>query len=114
MRGIRDAQARAGITPTNHSRHNITAVKEQSRLNALKKMQDQEDAAGAPSAAKQRRAAAAAAARAGPAGEALPGGVARGQQPCGVRTYLCGGGSMCVKGGEIDLGVCLVATWLLV
>jgi hypothetical protein len=69
VRGIRDAQARAGITPTNHSRHNITAVKEQSRLNALKKLQDQEDAAGAPSAAKQRRAAAAAAARAGPAGE---------------------------------------------
>jgi hypothetical protein len=39
VRGIRDAQRRAGITPTNHSRHNIHAVKEQSRLNALQKQQ---------------------------------------------------------------------------
>eukprot|EP00878_Enallax_costatus_P033014 GHUV01036380.1.p1 GENE.GHUV01036380.1~~GHUV01036380.1.p1 ORF type:complete len:236 (+),score=83.94 GHUV01036380.1:656-1363(+) len=42
VRGIRDAQARAGITPTDHSRHNILAIKEQSRLNALQKQQ-QED-----------------------------------------------------------------------
>jgi hypothetical protein len=42
VRGIRDAQARAGITPTNHSRHNILAVKEQSRINALQKQQQAE------------------------------------------------------------------------
>jgi hypothetical protein len=40
VRGIRDAQRRAGITPTNHSRHNIQAVKEQSRINALQKAQE--------------------------------------------------------------------------
>lgn len=51
VRGIRDAQARAGITPTNHSRHNILAIKEQSRLNALQKLQQQEDA----QAAQQQR-----------------------------------------------------------
>eukprot|EP00879_Flechtneria_rotunda_P006544 GHRR01006877.1.p1 GENE.GHRR01006877.1~~GHRR01006877.1.p1 ORF type:complete len:304 (+),score=128.73 GHRR01006877.1:354-1265(+) len=44
VRGIRDAQARAGVTPTNHSRHNILAIKEQSRLNALQKLQEQDDA----------------------------------------------------------------------
>lgn len=43
VRGIRDAQRRAGITPTNHSRHNIQAVKEQSRLNALQKTQQQDE-----------------------------------------------------------------------
>lgn len=43
VRGIRDAQRRAGLTPTNHSRHNIQAVKEQSRLNALQKAQEQDD-----------------------------------------------------------------------
>lgn len=43
VRGIRDAQARAGITPTDHSRHNILAIKEQSRLNALQKLQQQDD-----------------------------------------------------------------------
>lgn len=43
VRGIRDAQRRAGITPTNHSRHNIQAVKEQSRLNALQKAQEQDE-----------------------------------------------------------------------
>lgn len=43
VRGIRDAQRRAGITPTNHSRHNIQAVKEQSRLNALQKAQQQDE-----------------------------------------------------------------------
>lgn len=43
VRGIRDAQTRAGITPTDHSRHNILAIKEQSRLNALQKLQQQED-----------------------------------------------------------------------
>eukprot|EP00775_Hariotina_reticulata_P007060 gene7060-7274_t len=45
VRGIRDAQARAGITPTNHSRHNILAVKEQSRINALQKQQQAETVA---------------------------------------------------------------------
>uniref|UniRef100_A0A383VWF5 Enkurin domain-containing protein n=1 Tax=Tetradesmus obliquus TaxID=3088 RepID=A0A383VWF5_TETOB len=44
VRGIRDAQARAGITPTDHSRHNILAIKEQSRLNALQKQQQEEQA----------------------------------------------------------------------
>lgn len=43
MRGIRDAQRHAGITPTNHSRHNIQAVKEQSRINALQKAQQKDD-----------------------------------------------------------------------
>lgn len=43
VRGIRDAQRRAGITPTNHSRHNVQAVKEQSRLNALQKLQQQDE-----------------------------------------------------------------------
>ena len=45
MRGIRDAQIRAGITPVNHARNNVIAVKEQSRLNALSKLQEQELAA---------------------------------------------------------------------
>jgi hypothetical protein len=44
VRGIRDAQARAGITPTDHSRHNILAIKEQSRLNALQKQQQEQQA----------------------------------------------------------------------
>lgn len=43
VRGIRDAQRHAGITPTNHSRHNIQAVKEQSRINALQKAQQKDD-----------------------------------------------------------------------
>lgn len=37
VRGVRDAQMRAGITPTNHARHNAAAVREQSQMNALRK-----------------------------------------------------------------------------
>ncbi|KAF6265685.1 calmodulin-binding-domain-containing protein [Scenedesmus sp. NREL 46B-D3] len=44
VRGIRDAQARAGIKPTDHSRHNVLAIKEQSRLNALQKQQQEQQA----------------------------------------------------------------------
>eukprot|EP00877_Chromochloris_zofingiensis_P007501 jgi/Chrzof1/3003/Cz12g07200.t1 len=44
VKGVRDAQRRAGIEPVNHSRNNALAVKEQSRLNALKKLQEQEEA----------------------------------------------------------------------
>ncbi|KAF8061333.1 ENKD1 [Scenedesmus sp. PABB004] len=51
VRGIRDAQARAGITPTNHARHNVTVIKEQSRLNALHKAAAAEEAAAAAAAA---------------------------------------------------------------
>lgn len=47
VRGVRDAQERAGIKPTNHNRNNIAAVKERSKLNALQKLQEQESAAAA-------------------------------------------------------------------
>jgi hypothetical protein len=38
VRGVRDAQARAGIKPTDHARQNLLAVKERSRLNALRRL----------------------------------------------------------------------------
>ena len=47
IRGTRDAQIRAGITPVNHARNNVLAVKEQSRLNALSKLQEEQQAAAA-------------------------------------------------------------------
>lgn len=37
VRGPRDAQIRAGITPTNHARQNAQAVREQSNMNAMRK-----------------------------------------------------------------------------
>lgn len=37
--GIRDAQLRAGIKPTNHAKNNVAAIKEQSKMNALRKLQ---------------------------------------------------------------------------
>ncbi|GIL80107.1 hypothetical protein Vretimale_12930 [Volvox reticuliferus] len=43
VRGLRDAQARAGITPTNHARNNAMAVREQSQLNAARKAADVEE-----------------------------------------------------------------------
>lgn len=55
VRGIRDAQRRAGITPTNHSRHNIQAVKEQSRLNALQKAQQQDERISAATGGLRRQ-----------------------------------------------------------
>ncbi len=45
VRGVRDAQVRAGITPVNHARNNVHAVREVSRMNSLKKLQETEDAA---------------------------------------------------------------------
>lgn len=57
VHGIRDAQRRAGITPTNHSRHNIQAVKEQSRLNALQKSQQQDERIMAATSSFRSRAA---------------------------------------------------------
>jgi hypothetical protein len=38
VRGPRDAQIRAGRTPTDHSKHNRTAIKEASQMNALRKL----------------------------------------------------------------------------
>lgn len=55
VRGVRDAQIRAGITPTNHARHNALAVKEQSRLNALYKQQEVQEAAEAAQALREGR-----------------------------------------------------------
>ncbi|GLC39541.1 hypothetical protein PLESTB_001628700 [Pleodorina starrii] len=46
VRGLRDAQARAGITPTNHARNNAMAVREQSQLNALRKAADVQEDSG--------------------------------------------------------------------
>lgn len=43
VRSVRDAQRRAGIKPTDHARHNLMAVKEQSRLNALRRMSSQDE-----------------------------------------------------------------------
>lgn len=40
VHGVRDAQVRAGLTPTNHHRNNVLAMKEQSRMNALRKQQE--------------------------------------------------------------------------
>ena len=36
---------RAGITPPNHARSNMVAVKEQSQMNALRKRAEQQEAA---------------------------------------------------------------------
>jgi len=43
VRGVRDAQRRAGIQPTDHARQNALAVKERSRLNALRRLSQQEE-----------------------------------------------------------------------
>ncbi|GAX83094.1 hypothetical protein CEUSTIGMA_g10520.t1 [Chlamydomonas eustigma] len=43
VHGPRDAQIRAGIKPPNHAKSNISAVKEQSSLNQLRKMAVQEE-----------------------------------------------------------------------
>jgi hypothetical protein len=40
VRGVRDAQRRAGIKPTDHARQNALAVKERSRLNALRRLSE--------------------------------------------------------------------------
>ncbi|KIY96606.1 hypothetical protein MNEG_11355 [Monoraphidium neglectum] len=49
VRGVRDAQARAGIKPTDHARQNLLAVKERSRLNALRRLsQDEQQQADVP------------------------------------------------------------------
>jgi hypothetical protein len=48
VRGPRDAQARAGIKPTDHARHNRTAIREASQMNALRKLQDDQDTAAKP------------------------------------------------------------------
>ncbi|PNH09884.1 hypothetical protein TSOC_003443 [Tetrabaena socialis] len=42
IRGPRDAQARAGITPVNHAKNNAVAVREQSQMNAMRKAADPE------------------------------------------------------------------------
>lgn len=45
--GLRDQQRRAGIEPTNFARGNVAAIKEQSKMNALRKMaQEQSERAG--------------------------------------------------------------------
>lgn len=96
VRGIRDAQERAGITPTNHSRHNILAIKEQSRLNALQKLQQQDDALAAaqqqPRAQIRRTTSGVAGAPAGgPRGisTSVPGGASG--RPAIARSISCGG-----------------------
>ena len=43
VRGPRDAQVRAGIKPTNHAQHNRTAIREASQMNALRKLQDDQE-----------------------------------------------------------------------
>jgi hypothetical protein len=45
IQGPRDAQTRAGIKPLNHAKSNISAVKEQSSLNQLRKIAIQEEKA---------------------------------------------------------------------
>ncbi|KAK9814667.1 hypothetical protein WJX72_009492 [[Myrmecia] bisecta] len=54
VRGVRDQQRRAGITPVNHARHNATAVKEQSALNRLRKLQLEEEAAAEAAAVARK------------------------------------------------------------
>ncbi|KXZ51626.1 hypothetical protein GPECTOR_12g590 [Gonium pectorale] len=46
VRGPRDAQMRAGITPTNHAKNNAVAVREQSQMNALRKAAEQQQPEG--------------------------------------------------------------------
>lgn len=47
VRGLRDAQVRAGIKPVNHARANARAIKEQSQMNALRKASDTNCGSGA-------------------------------------------------------------------
>lgn len=54
VRGIRDAQQRAGIKPVNHVGKNASAVKEQSQLNALRKQQQESDSHLPPLAQRTR------------------------------------------------------------
>ncbi|GBF95728.1 hypothetical protein Rsub_08710 [Raphidocelis subcapitata] len=67
VRGVRDAQRRAGIKPTDHARQNALAVKERSRLNALSRLSQQEDRQQQADVAPRR-------ARTGPAPRAGAGG----------------------------------------
>ncbi|KAG2494455.1 hypothetical protein HYH03_007507 [Edaphochlamys debaryana] len=43
VRGRRDAQMRAGITPTDHARQNAMAVREASNVNAMRKAAEEKD-----------------------------------------------------------------------
>lgn len=74
VRGIRDAQRRAGVTPTNHSRHNMLAVKEQSRLNALQKLQQHEQPTQDTGGTRDLRRTLSSGSRGGAAGTAAGGG----------------------------------------
>ncbi len=42
VRGLRDAQQRAGIIPINHAKANAMAVREASQMNALRKTNDEQ------------------------------------------------------------------------
>ncbi len=54
MQGPRDVQIRAGIKPPNHAKSNISAVKEQSSLNALRKLAQQQENANPRGGAAMR------------------------------------------------------------
>lgn len=41
VRGFRDAQKRKGIMPTDHAKNNMRAIKQQSEINAQKKMEEE-------------------------------------------------------------------------
>jgi hypothetical protein len=55
VKGPRDAMIRAGIKPPNHAQKNVGAVKEQSKLNALKKLQASQGPASASCLLDRRR-----------------------------------------------------------
>lgn len=42
VRGLRDAQQRAGIVPVNHAKANAMAVREASQMNALRKANEEQ------------------------------------------------------------------------
>jgi hypothetical protein len=90
VRGIRDAQARAGITPTDHSRHNILAIKEQSRLNALQKQQQEQQGQQQLRPQMRRTTSGTAAAGTGPGGicRSLSGGGGRAAAAAGGRPSI--------------------------
>jgi hypothetical protein len=96
VRGIRDAQIRAGITPTNHARNNVLAVKEQSRLNALSKLQEQDVAAEQQQQRQYRRSSS--------SNGGVSGGLSRAASSAGAR--LSGGPNKVVlQGSDASRGV---------